>query len=187
MKTKTRGFTLIELIVALTIGGILVALAIPSFQSLLLKYRLNTRSNNFYMALNLARSEAVKRNGIVTVCQSSDSASCTTSGGWQQGWIVFYDVNGNGVIDTPDCMDSTKDCIIRTGAALESGYTLSGATPGGSITYLSFSSSGLNPGAKAAFNMRHSPDVEDRNICLDISGRAKILKSATSGAAPSCP
>ncbi len=186
----TFGFTAIELMVTLAIGAILVAMALPGFQSSVLKYRLSSRANDFFTALTLARSEGVKRNGTVSICQSADGLTCTTAGGWEQGWIVFYDVNGNGVVDPPDCSVNTQDCIIRTGGALGTGYTLSGSAPGGAaVPFITFSSSGWTPGgAKATFTLSHSPDVEDRKICLDITGRAKVLQPANPGtAAPSCP
>ncbi|MHB9119601.1 MAG: GspH/FimT family pseudopilin [Burkholderiales bacterium] len=184
----TFGFTTIELMVALAIGAILVAMALPGFKSTLLKYRLSSRANDFFTALTLARSESVKRNGLVSVCQSADGLTCTTTGGWEQGWIVFYDVNGNGVVDTPDCSVNTQDCIIRTGGAFGTGYTMSGSAGGTAVQYITFSSSGWTPGAKATFTLSHSPDVEDRKICVDITGRAKVLQPLTPGtAAPPCP
>jgi type IV fimbrial biogenesis protein FimT len=85
----TRGFTLVELLVTLAIFGILTALALPSFQTVMLGPRLSGYANSFTAAATLARSEAIKRNAQVSLCASADGASCATSGGWEQGWIVL--------------------------------------------------------------------------------------------------
>ena len=46
-------------------------------------------------------SEAIKEGQTISLCPTSDGATClTTSTAWQTGWLVFLDVNGNGVIDT---------------------------------------------------------------------------------------
>jgi len=81
-----RGFTMIELLVTLSIAAIMVTLAVPSFQSFLQQSRLTGHTNDLVLELASARSEAVKRGANVTVCASSDLATCT--GTWQQGWIV---------------------------------------------------------------------------------------------------
>lgn len=190
--SKSQAFTLIELMATLAIGSILAALAIPSYASSLLNNRLTSHANTFLTSLNLARNEAVKRDGSVSLCQSANGTTCSNNGDFSQGWIVFYDYNANGAIDSADCSNTgiprTKDCIIRTSAALGNGFTLTGATPGGSFTYLSFSSKGLKPGAKASFTLSHSPDTADRKICVNISGRSRISKPANaSNAAPDCP
>ncbi|GAC1390668.1 MAG: hypothetical protein NVSMB34_04500 [Variovorax sp.] len=49
--------------------------------------------------MHLARSEAIKRNGRVALCKTVEGVTCATTGGWEQGWIVFSDTNDNGVRD----------------------------------------------------------------------------------------
>ena len=63
--------------------------------------RMSAGVNEFVAAVQLARSEAVKRRLPVTLCRSSDSTSatpsCGTGAAWQDGWIVFVDDNdGDG-------------------------------------------------------------------------------------------
>jgi len=88
--SKIQGFTLIELMIALAIGGILVVLAVPSFNQATSSTLVTTQSNNLISSLNLALSEAVKRASNVTVCASTDQATCGGTD-WTAGWIVRLD------------------------------------------------------------------------------------------------
>ena len=99
-----RGFTLIELIITMVVAGVLLAVAIPSFTAMIKNNRLATSANAFVTAANIARSEAIKRGVRVTVCKSADGASCTTSDDWDQGWIVFADLDNNATVDAGDTL-----------------------------------------------------------------------------------
>ena len=62
MKQRNGGFTLIEMMVALAIGGILTVMAVPNFNEMREGYRLRAATYEVFAALQRARSEAVKRN-----------------------------------------------------------------------------------------------------------------------------
>ena len=86
-----HGFTLIELMVSLTVAGILLAIAVPAFNSFLQNDRDTGQANSLVESLTYARSEAVKRaspNGI-TFCPSASGTACD-AGPWTEGWIVIY-------------------------------------------------------------------------------------------------
>lgn len=86
-----RGFTLIELMVALAVGAILLTIAIPAFRTLLRNYQVSTQADDFLGSVLTARSEAVKRGAQVVLCAVPDSTvalpNCTA--GAANAWMVF--------------------------------------------------------------------------------------------------
>lgn len=99
MRERNGGFTLIELMVTVSIVVILATLAAPSMSSFVTSMRLTSASNQLYGDLNLARSEAIKRNYRVLVCPSSNGTSCATGTNWAVGWILCVDADSNGACD----------------------------------------------------------------------------------------
>ena len=99
----STGFSLIELMVTIAVATIVMMVAIPSFQSTVSNNRMTAAVNEFVRTLNAARSEALKQGIRVTVCKSKNPAAaepaCTTSGGWEQGWIAFIDRDADDVVD----------------------------------------------------------------------------------------
>lgn len=91
-----RGMTMLELLIVITMVAILASMAVPSFNSSMARTQLNGMRSNLASAMQLARSEALKRKAPVTVCTSSDQNGCSGGTDWQSGWIIFADTDGNG-------------------------------------------------------------------------------------------
>ncbi|SRR5579875_624736 len=121
------GFTLIELMVTITVAAILMAVAVPAFRSFLQNDRLLTEANLLVASLNLARSEAIKEDADVWVCASSDGLTCSGVANWTQGWIVQL---------------ATGAAPIQVVNALAAGNSLSDPNGHDRITY---QSTGLAP------------------------------------------
>jgi type IV fimbrial biogenesis protein FimT len=79
----------LELVFALTVAGILLSVGVPSFIEIIRDNRSTANANNLVSALAIARSEAIRRGVRVTLCRSSDGATC--GGNWADGWIAFID------------------------------------------------------------------------------------------------
>ena len=183
----SRGFTLVELMMTLAIAGILVTLAVPSFSEVIKNNRLITQENDFITTLNLARSEAIRRSSRVTVCKSSDQVSCSGAGSWDQGWIVFNDVNGDGVVTNP----TTN--VLRVHSSLSHGVTLRGdANLDSYVSYVSSGATQKLAGGASATQSGVLVMCDDRGfvsqakgIQISATGRVSV-DSATSTAAGSC-
>lgn len=99
-RSRLRGFTLMELMVTLALAGVIVALAVPAMRDFMRNSRLAGASNDLLRSMNLARTEAIKRqSGNVVVCatanpRASDGAIRCSYGAFQ-AWFVFHDANGN--------------------------------------------------------------------------------------------
>ena len=113
-----RGFTLVELLVVLAVGSILLAIAIPGYAFLVSTSRLAAATNDLVTALQLARSEAVKRGVRVTVCKTANVQSiapaCDVTASWQQGWLVFADDGTPGVIEPGDTLLRVQEAAHST-------------------------------------------------------------------------
>jgi type IV fimbrial biogenesis protein FimT len=174
-----QGFSLLELIVTLAIVVIVVIVAtlgIPSFQQMLRDNRLATQTNEFLAALNLARSEAIKRGVRVSLCKSADGVSCITSGGYQQGWIVFVDP-GNPVGASTPVVDA-GEVVLRVYAALPGNLALTGNQ--NVRSYVSFVAAGMNRmlgGGFQAGTLTLCATPEARLIVINSMGRTRVAKA----------
>lgn len=102
MKRRAPGFTLLELMVGLVLFSILLAIAVPSFRSLIQNNAVTSAHNDLITSLQLARSEALKRNRPVSVCATTDGEACGDDADWQSGFMAFTDRGAPGVVDGDD-------------------------------------------------------------------------------------
>jgi type IV fimbrial biogenesis protein FimT len=96
MKHKQGGFTLIELMFTVLVLAVLLAVGIPNFRDFLRNSRMAAQANDLLSALNLTRSEAVKRRAPVTLCVGTTNCA---AGDFEDGWLVFVDTDQDGAVD----------------------------------------------------------------------------------------
>jgi type IV fimbrial biogenesis protein FimT len=167
---KQHGFTLIELLVTLSVVSILLTVAVPSYRVFMQDSLLITQSNSFHSAMMLAKSEAVKRSSPATICPSTTGAGCTGGTVWSNGWIVFADPDGDGVVDA-------GEQIMQVGAPLTGGNTLGS----GNRTRVTFAASGFTLGFPDTFSLCDDRGVAmSRRLVLNNQGR---LRTETGGGA----
>lgn len=170
---KSAGFTLVELIVTLVLAALVLTLGVPSFQEMIRDNRLVATVNELIGALNLARSEAIKRGVRVTLCKSADGAACTASGGYEQGWIVFVDPNDNAAVDA-------DETIIRVFQAIPTGagMTLTGNAPVARyISYVATGATQLTSGAFQAGTLTLCAAPKARRIVINSVGRVRVAEA----------
>lgn len=103
---RAAGFTLVELAVTLMIAAVLFALAVPSFRTMVITNRLTTAANEVVDAINIARVEAIKRNGNVQLCSNTTALNTNGSLGTKCGtdggavWGMSVDSSGNAAFDS---------------------------------------------------------------------------------------
>ena len=156
----STGFTLIELMVTLTVAGILAAIAVPAFSSFLHEDRNIGQVNSLVASLNYARSEAVKRASPsgVTVCPSTDGLTCTGTA-WSAGWIVVIQ----------DLVTPANNVVLQAVPAFTGTNVLTGPVGG-----ISFTSSGAQPAgaALAAIKICDSRlGAFGRDVEVNVTGR----------------
>lgn len=170
MATKQTGFTLIELMVTIAVLAILLSVAIPNYQNMVLTNRMAAQANQVITALNYARSEAVKRGTTATVCSTSGGAACAGSTNWSTGWMVFADANGDGTV-------GVDEAVLRVWPALNTGNTLNTGTR----LRITFTSTGFATGYADTFRLCDTRGKADaRAIVINAMGRSYVEKGTAS-------
>lgn len=170
------GFTLVELIITLTIAGILIALATPAMQTFILDQRLTTQANDFIADLGLSRSEAIKRASNVVICKqggSVSSPSCSTSAAWGAGWVAFVDTDSNGAL-------ASNESVLRVRQSLDGGNTLD-AIPSStnSIVFANTGLTTLTSGNEVAMRICDSRGASKAvTVWVNFTGRTRIDRTA---------
>jgi len=183
MKThqKQQGFTLIEMIVTVSIAAILASIAVPSFTKMIERNRVSSGTNEFLSALILARSEAVKRSENISICTSQDQASCAaaTHAEYATGWIVFTDCDTDGILDDAvNVCDTTGDGVadsfeipIKVHEELPKLSILSAGAP--NVARTTYDPSGRS--ANFNFNIGKDSGTITKKIEVSRTGRVKSV------------
>jgi type IV fimbrial biogenesis protein FimT len=175
-----KGFTLIELMIAVGLTGLLLSMAVPALDIFVSNARQTGAINDFVSSIHQARSTAVTTNARVTICPSSGGTNCEAVG-WNEGWIVFSDPDSDRNVDN-------GERIIATSGSID-GLTIQSAEFG---TFLMYRPNGrvmndsLN-GSSGSFTVCDGRGADHAKVMiLDLSGRPRLSKTMVDGSTPSC-
>ena len=178
---RQKGFTLLELMTTIGVAAILMAVAVPSLTTFTMNARRSAAINEMVSGIHFARNTAVTRNARVTVCASTDLATCNSSN-WEDGWIAFVDNDSDQAVDA-------DETVLRTSEAMD----------GATVDSVNFASSFMfRPNGRIMSNnvATNSGDFtvcdnrgadEARVLNVDIAGRPQTSHYLSDGSAPSCP
>jgi len=188
MKPVAKGFTLIELMVVVTVIAIMVAVAVPSFAQFISNYRATTAVNDVLQGITLTRNEALKRGRAVILLPNG--------GDWRQGWKVFVDFNNNHLYDVPATSPCpTCDQLIFSHGVLPGTIAVAGSDgvtlPFTGVNYVIFDGSGyVHPTGNTTLGGIVITDITGsaksvRTLCLSGYGRPRIAPVPAGSAAQS--
>lgn len=163
---RRNGFSLIELMVVLTVVAILLGTGVPLVRNLVQGQRLTTAVNAFYTSTNLARTEAIRRGVRVDMVPSADS------GDWSKGWVVFVDEDNDQRVDSDEETIFVHDAVGQ-GISIKANLTDT------SLPYLAYNGTGrtrTNASAHAPQfgNFTFTLDKQVRKIKINFLGRSRV-------------
>jgi type IV fimbrial biogenesis protein FimT len=184
-RSVSRGFTLVELAITVTVLAVLMGLAAPLFNEMMSGNRLTGNANELVAAVQIARSEAIRGNVRTSLCQSTDGATCSNASPWR-GWIVFADANGNNLADGAE--------VLRAGIIEAPVQVLSSASVTNANTRITFRADGL---AYAGNNLLEGnlrvclpvtrPALNVRDVNIAIGGRIAVRPPINAAGACNAP
>ncbi|KAA3630432.1 MAG: prepilin-type N-terminal cleavage/methylation domain-containing protein [Proteobacteria bacterium] len=174
----TSGFTLLELIITLSVAAILLTIVVPAFAQLLAGTRITTAVNELLSVIHLTRSEAIKRHARATLCPSDNGISCANTAVWEHGWIAFVDSDSDRELDS-------DEVVLQLHAGFGNQLTIRS----GSRTRIIFRPDGIAVGGlTGTYTFCHSSDAAPpKALILSNPGRARVSLTRSGGGALACP
>jgi type IV fimbrial biogenesis protein FimT len=165
-----KGMTLVELMIAVAIAAILLAVAAPSFHDLIVKSQIETLQNNFANAVITARTEATSRGRTIRVCSANAAATaCGTNADWGRGWLVIEDKD-----------DATPLVVFQNKNQSPAMLTTEAGVAANAI---SFNSQGYNASdTRFLFTACDTKKTAKfaRGVMVEFSGRARVTSDVDS-------
>ncbi|QMU61951.1 MAG: prepilin-type N-terminal cleavage/methylation domain-containing protein [Gammaproteobacteria bacterium] len=170
MQKHESAFTLIELMITITVAAVVLTLGVPGFGRVIERNQLSAYTNQLVSSLHFARSEAVRRNQSIKVCHSDNSTDCNGSG-YENSWIIFIDDDGDDVVDA-------GEELIRVNENLPSNYTFN---VNGGMDSFSFNAKGRSDNQGTFVLCKNSDLTKARAIIIGPGGRTRLAPLNSSG------
>jgi len=177
---REKGFTLIELMIAVGLTGLLLSMAVPALDIFVSNARQTGAINDFVSTIHQARSTAVTTNARVTICPSAGGANCEAVG-WNNGWIAFSDRDGDRNVDNDETIFATMGSVDTLTLQSAEFGTFMMYRPNGRVV-----NAALNGSAGAMVFCDNRGPSHAKVMIIDLSGRPRLSKTMADGSAPAC-
>lgn len=196
MKKTIQAFTLIELMIALAIAGVLAAYGVPFLGTVMTNNVLTTTNNDLVASLQYARSSSIRLGGRVIMCTSNNTTAATpTCGGstvpWTAGWLIFQNNDASVGFDPGDTLLRTYPKVAADSLSITTVNL--GATPTNIADYVMFDAPAGEPivadltNQSGIFRICIANDTTHiRGVMVNISGRIASTRD-TNVIGSSCP
>lgn len=198
------GFTLYELLITMVVIGIVLSVGIPNFGVFTQNSRITSTANDLHASFYLGRSEAARSKANITICASANSmdADATCNGTFDDGWIIFIDLDGNIQRPAGPNVPGGENVLRRHPAVDDAIDIVAKGTGGVDATYFSFAPTGLGRGDVFGLTSLQTAVICDgrgnvvaaggnsaaRFLVVTPIGRATVLRDvALIAAAGGCP
>ena len=88
-----QGYSLLELLMTITLAAVILTLGLPSFANLAARQKQSVEINALFHAIHLARKESIMRKKVVSICPTFDGQSCTPGRDWSGGFLMFQNTD----------------------------------------------------------------------------------------------
>lgn len=167
-----RGFSLAELMVVVALLGIIAGIAVPGFQGVQQRLQIRAEASRLLVALNLARSEAVRQGAPVSLCPSAYAANgqLACAGDYSGGWIVFSNRANNRVVDQDDLLQAYQPMHRNLLLTNRAGTTLANEL----ITFMPDGTAGRNRTLMICSRLR--PELASWSLVMNVVGRSRLVQ-----------
>lgn len=124
---QAAGFTLIEILIVVVLLGVLLTIAAPALQTMVIRNRISTTASDLVVDLSYARATAIARGMRVGMCRSASLADCDGAN-WEDGWILYTDAASDGYT-------AGADTILRVRESRAAGMTVTPIPDAASVLY----------------------------------------------------
>ena len=138
---STRGFSLIEAMVVMAVAAIGLAVGVPSYQGMIERTRISSAMHLLTAHMASARNTAISYRIPTVVCPANQVGGCRTDGDWSQGWLMFFDPDGNRQPDLPQDILRDENApihpslrIVTSSGRLQLRYLPDGRSAGSNLT-----------------------------------------------------
>lgn len=196
---RGAGFTLVELLVTISVAALVMSIAIPALKTLVATNKIATEANRIVAGFNYARTEAVRRNQPVYVCSASLNANTmaisaclnqqvSSQYDWGYGQLIYADNLTTGTMASYDSGEAIKTFTyygeMNNGAKLN---LVMSTSPVATVKQIAFGSDGrLLDGNSRKLVLQDSTNNLCRVILISGSGRSKACDTSTDNSCGAC-